>query len=67
MLGCFGGGVFWGGVVCLGGVWEQEERESSLSNHKEGSCITQGFLMRSERHTLIKKSTLDDKSPEHEA
>jgi hypothetical protein len=67
MLGCFGG-CFWGGLFVWGwGVWEQEERESSLSNHKEGSCITQGFLMRSERHTLIKKSTLDDKSPEHEA
>jgi hypothetical protein len=52
-----------------GGVWEQEERESSLSNHKEGS-LAKGFLMRSERHTLVneyKESTLDDKSPEHEA
>jgi hypothetical protein len=43
----FGG---WRGV--LGGVWEQEERESSLSNHKEGS-LAKGFLMRSERHTLV--------------
>jgi hypothetical protein len=73
-----GVGFDWFSGGCGGVVWEQEERESSLSNHKElNTPMNGGFrsIVWSERHTTrdirintyIEASALDDKSPEHEA